>query len=798
MVRRTTSSAVTSLVYGNAIASVAHGPIQPHGPNTLMWYSLAGMLSASVGAWVVTFAKFAWEHLEHVLLPSSLQPLQEERWLYGVDVTGSRFLSRPEVLRAAHFAAEAHAGQVRLTGDPYVVHLVETACIVECLLEITLKEADERVEAAVTAALLHDVVDDTPVTLEAVAEHFGERIAGIVAQVSQLSNTNQLLRRQRRKNSEVFGNALPAPGTEDDDRLRTMILTMVHEPLVIVVKLADRLHNMRTVYALRPDRQRAVATETLQVWCSLAERLGMFALKSELEDLCFAVLQPAKYRALRRGLDELWGLSSLPEEARARELVASVLPFDAVTFRSRGRAGQGRPKLHVLEGCAAALLRELQLEAQATGLDVHIEGRLKSLYSVHRKMARKRISLAEVFDARALRVVVSDAGGQGQAAVEACYQIMPTVQRLWKPIFGEFDDYIVHPKPSGYQSLHTAVIGPDRVPVEVQIRTSSMHEVAEYGQAAHWAYKDAPAAPPQPPPKPDLSVGKAVMRVAGGKLQLGVVVDTSEPNRITVVVRCGSQFAPNTIVPVHKCRELVAYVHQKRWWAPGHGNLRYVLEAYEPARDGKWHLVDVYNQRLPPYVQPLRQAAPESDAPATSVATAGAAAATGVASAAGAAAAAAGAAGLLQTGDAAAAGAGGAATGTAAAAAAGMVAGQPDGSNAGERAHMTAEQDLVTSKIQLLRRLLEWGREVEAGASAGDAADVLVMIWPPGRIARRRRGTTAGDVIRAEGRIEIEEPGRPRPRADTRLVNVNNRLVPASTPLADGDFVVLSPGLLHI
>ena len=377
---------------------------------------------------------------------------------------------------------------------------------------------------------------------------------------------------------------------------------------------------------------------------------------------------------------------------------------------------------------------------QATGLDVHVEGRLKSLYSVHRKMARKGISLAEVFDARALRVVVSDAGGrQYQEAVEACYQIMPTVQRLWKPIFGECDDYIVHPKPSGcapfssrgvagqmtpkglqsrgddqaatkacyhiatlsaapveahlcpragytvsqpshrvaehvrctqqwrcaektqtlkpypyhyptlpcptlrrYKSLHTAVIGPDKVPLEVQIRTSSMHEEAEYGTAAHWAYKDAPAPAAPPPPKPVVSVGNPVepcgalfiltnpsagyrgptgkgspiklppvppflrqrsnlgheasvarsgqtqtwtdssiigcsiahqnltnflqlhgrtkpgaaqvMRVAGPKLQLGVVVDAPEPNRITVVVRCGSHLSPDTIVPPQKCR----------------------------------------------------------------------------------------------------------------------------------------------------------------------------------------------------------------------------------------------------
>ncbi|KAK9904975.1 hypothetical protein WJX75_006786 [Coccomyxa subellipsoidea] len=924
IVRRTAASAVGGAISANAVASVAHGPLSQAG-NTLVWYSIAGMLSASFGASMLPVAKYAWERLEHLLVPQleKEKAQQEPIHLYGVNTTCSRYLNRPEALRAAHFAAAAHEGQKRLTGDPYIVHCVETAAIVECLHATSrLDEMDERVEAAVLAALLHDVVDDTRVSLEEVRAEFGPRIARIVGQVAQLSTTTQLLRRRRRTHNEMYvgGNA-PAPELtrEEDADLRKMILAMVDEPLVLVVKLADRLHNMRTVFALRPDRQRAVAIETMQVWCSLAERLGMYSLKSELEDLCFAVMHPREYRALRSELDTIWGLPPLsptciadaadkaltapatppksdpaddspaiptgsitvsppaevalpssslqtfasssgtgvstpvassnilsmpgaarrgtsvqegsaavaaattsseltvgttecsstmsssrgatvgsvsqvldsgaatvgaamrgaadvaaaaaalggmaaeectggestsgkaqhnrtPEQQEAWELIQTVLPFHAVTFRSGASPQHSRAVLDVLDKCAHRLLYELKMEGLATGLDVHVEGRIKSLYSMYRKMIRKGVSLREVFDALALRVVVDDQNGyKMQQAIEACYEIQPAVHRLWRPIRGELDDYIFNPKASGYQSLHSAVIGPAGVPMEVQIRTSSMHEIAEYGAAAHWAYKDSPHAPVASGASTsgDIKVGQPMVRVLRGKLQLGVVVDI-EGGRMLVAVVVPSRVMPDTSIDKNQVKTVLAYVRRKKFWAPGHGDLHLSLESYMLCKDGYWHLVDSYDQKQPPFVMPLQN---------------------------------------VQKGF--------------------------DGVKG--HAKLTSAE---ARKARLLRRMLEWqrdllgdpeGMEGEAGSS-GDSgrnaplpqsSQVQVLIVPTGKIEQVERGTTAGDIIRQKGRIEIEEEGRSR-QIGPRLVNVNNHLVPESTPLGDGDWVSLSPELLEI
>ncbi|EIE19205.1 hypothetical protein COCSUDRAFT_59689 [Coccomyxa subellipsoidea C-169] len=873
---------------------MAHGPLSQAG-NTLVWYSIAGMLSASFGASMLPVAKYAWERLEHLLAP------QQEK---------------------------ENAQQKRLTGDPYIMHCVETAAIVECLHATSkLDEMDERVEAAVLAALLHDVVDDTRVSLEEVRAEFGPRIARIVGQVAQLSTTTQLLRRRRRTHNEMYvGAAAPAPELtrEEDADLRNMILAMVDEPLVLVVKLADRLHNMRTVFALRPDRQRAVALETMQVWCSLAERLGMYSLKSELEDLCFAVMHPREYRALRSELDTIWGLPPLsptciadaadkaltplatptepdqaadspatpasssssglvcpaaevalpssgsqmyasssggtelatpaassnilsmpaaarrglldgsaavaataagvelcgreeadlsalgsatsstrrpnsglervpssiasgamavgttgstegvvvktntaeertggeafsgrttesthgrtPAQQEAWELIQTVLPFYAVTFRSGASQQQSRAALDVLDKCAHRLLYELKMEGLATGLDVHVEGRIKSLYSMYRKMIRKSVSLREVFDALALRVVVDDQNGfKMQRAIEACYEIQPAVHRLWRPIRGELDDYIFNPKASGYQSLHSAVIGPAGVPMEVQIRTSSMHEIAEYGAAAHWAYKDTPHAPVQAGASTSgdtIKVGQPMVRVLRGKLQLGVVVDI-EGDRMLVAVVVPSRVMPDTSIDKNQVKTVLAYVRRKKFWAPGHGDLHLSLESYMLCKDGYWHLVDSYDQKQPPFVMPLQN---------------------------------------VQKGF--------------------------DGVKG--KAKLTSAE---ARKARLLRRMLEWQRDLlgdpdgmegeagSGGSSSGNApipqsSQVQVLIVPTGKIEQVERGTTAGDIIRQKGRIEIEEEGRRH--IGPRLVNVNNHLVPESTPLGDGDWVSLSPELLDI
>jgi len=563
-----------------AASPFAHHPaslVAPHAAEVaLITVASLFTVALSIGGMVYYGVRSAWENIEPWVLSGSSLSTPQPTSFYGIDVTGSRFFVRESVQRAVEFAAQAHKTQMRKTKEPYVTHCIETAKIVEALLSPT--EDDERAEAAVITALLHDVMDDAGIKQQRIEDEFGPQVASMVSRVSQLSATNQLVRRRLR-----LEDAQPTP--HEATQLRCMILTMVSEPLVIVVKLADRLHNMRTVYALAPEKQRAVAEETRRVWCSLAERLGMFALKSELEDLCFAVLQPSAYRALRDELDELWGVQSIPaaamtpeecclsgececstdegddliergddndtvlmlhandqgethkrtdepnirnylpsrsggasgwlgsadaslpeiphiedaatnllvdpeaaflseEQLETRDLVRSVLPFDASTF-NMGRLNithSARRGLEVLQGCARALLYEITVEGVASGLDVSVQGRVKSLYSSFKKMARKGVPLSQVYDARALRVVVDDEEGEKEReALAACYRLLPAVHRLWRKVAGEDDDYIAMPKESGYQSLHTAVMGPGGVPMEVQIRTASMHEVAEYG-----------------------------------------------------------------------------------------------------------------------------------------------------------------------------------------------------------------------------------------------------------------------------------------------------------------------------
>lgn len=344
-----------------------------------------------------------------------------------------------------------------------------------------------------------------------------------------------------------------AISAEDSAALRSLILGVVDDPRMVLVKLADRLHNMRTLHVLDPDKASAVANETLAVWCSLAARLGAWAIKAELEDLCFAVLLPSTFFRLKRTLDIAWasgrkmtpaeydrqlgevaeafrGLGCDPadlegpgarlsaEQRRTRALLGCVLPFDLLTQRV---AAAGKPAgaqeagggaaaaaaaaaaapasaagaLEALDACKRALREELAINAWAAGLEITIQGRLKSLWSTHCKMQRKNAPVMEIFDARALRVVVSDAGGDAAAEVTACYRMLGAVHRLWRPVRGEYDDYIANPKKSGYRSLHTAVLAADGLPLEVQIRTRAMHEDAEYGAAAHWLYKDAAPAP---------------------------------------------------------------------------------------------------------------------------------------------------------------------------------------------------------------------------------------------------------------------------------------------------------------
>ncbi|BAT74366.1 hypothetical protein VIGAN_01202100 [Vigna angularis var. angularis] len=308
-----------------------------------------------------------------------------------------------------------------------------------------------------------------------------------------------------------------------------MLLGMVDDPRVVLIKLADRLHNMRTIHALPLQKAQAVAEETLIIWCSLASRLGLWALKAELEDLCFAVLQPQIFQKMRADLASMWSPTSRTGNLRRfsvkgnlihlnennstsfyngsltfngdvsmKDLLEAVVPFDILLDR-RKRANYlnsigsnlgtcTKPKvvqdaglaLASLVICEEALEREMIISASyVPGMEITLCSRLKSLYSLYSKMKRKDTSIDKVYDARALRVVVGDKNGTLHgSAVQCCYSLLDIVHRLWTPIDGEFDDYIINPKPSGYQSLHTAVQGPDSSPLEVQIRTQVLNYFA--------------------------------------------------------------------------------------------------------------------------------------------------------------------------------------------------------------------------------------------------------------------------------------------------------------------------------
>jgi len=321
------------------------------------------------------------------------------------------------VRRAYTFAAEAHAGKKRASGEDYVTHPLAAAIIL----------ADLGMDVqSIVAALLHDVPEDTPVPLEKIAEAFGPEIARLVDGVTKLSKIEWGDLEERQAES-----------------LRKMFLAMAEDMRVILVKLADRLHNVSTLDALPPDKRRKIAQETLDIYAPLASRLGIWQIKWRLEDCAFRHLEPEKYREIARLL----------------------------AVKRQGRE-------HYLEQ-AIAILREALNKA---GIQAELYGRAKHIYSIYRKMQRKNCSLDQIYDLLAVRVIVNE--------LSECYEALGVVHSLWHPIPGEFDDYIAVPKENLYRSLHTAVIALDGQPLEVQIRTHDMHRVAEFGVAAHWRYKE--------------------------------------------------------------------------------------------------------------------------------------------------------------------------------------------------------------------------------------------------------------------------------------------------------------------
>jgi GTP pyrophosphokinase len=324
-----------------------------------------------------------------------------------------------ELLRKAYvFSAYEHKGQVRRSGEPYLVHPLEVADIL----------ADLRLDVvAIASGLLHDIVEDTPNTIEKVRELFGEQVAHVVEGVTKLS-TLQFSSSEERQ-AESF---------------RKMLLAMVDDIRVILVKLADRLHNMRTLHHLPEERRIRIAQETRDIYAPIAHRLGMSKIKNELEELAFRHLEPAAYQALR------------------------------LQVENRRRASEGQ--LDELRKRLAAKLEEAQIPV------VVIEGRIKRLWSIHLKLQRQNVPLERVYDFLALRVITR--------SVKDCYAVLGIIHQMWSPVPGRFKDFIAMSRPNGYQSLHTSVVGERGLPFEVQIRTEDMHRVAEEGIAAHWKYKE--------------------------------------------------------------------------------------------------------------------------------------------------------------------------------------------------------------------------------------------------------------------------------------------------------------------
>ena len=320
------------------------------------------------------------------------------------------------IRRAYHFADKAHDGQTRRSGERYITHPLAVAHV------LAMMHMDYE---CIMAGLLHDVIEDTALSREGLAKEFGDEVAELVEGVTKLAKATF----ETTKHAQA-------------ENLRKMLLAMSRDIRVIIVKLADRLHNMRTLGHLRPEKRRRIAHETLEIYAPIAQRLGMNLMRCELEDLGFHVLYPIRYRVLQ----------------------------DAV------RKARGNRK-EIVTQITGSILNRMEQE----GLSADIQGREKNLYSLYKKMVAKQLSFSEVMDVYAFRIIVDD--------VDACYRMLGVVHNLYKPVQGKFKDYIAIPKANGYQSLHTVLFGPYGVPIEVQIRSRDMDHMAEAGVAAHWLYK---------------------------------------------------------------------------------------------------------------------------------------------------------------------------------------------------------------------------------------------------------------------------------------------------------------------
>ena len=323
-----------------------------------------------------------------------------------------------EIIKKAYeFSQMHHAGQTRASGEPYIAHPLQVALVL----------AEMKMDAvAIAAGLLHDSVEDTSVTIVDIRKEFGEQVAHIVEGVTKISQIDFATREEQQA-----------------ENLRKMMLAMIDDIRVVLIKLADRLHNMRTLEHLPPDRQQKIAKETLEIYGPIAHRLGMGKIRGELEDLGFRYLDPIGYHQLQ----------------------------DAV----EGRRKQGEEFLAKVE-------KQLRDKLKEAGITAKVESRIKRLFSIHRKLQKQRINVDQVYDMLAMRIITR--------SIQDCYAVLGIVHNAWRPVPGRIKDFIAMPRPNLYQSLHTSVITEDGTPFEIQIRTEEMHKIAEEGIAAHWKYKD--------------------------------------------------------------------------------------------------------------------------------------------------------------------------------------------------------------------------------------------------------------------------------------------------------------------
>src|SRR5437660_5278338 len=325
-----------------------------------------------------------------------------------------------EIVRKAYeYSQKYHAGQTRASGQPYLVHPLEVACV---LAEMKMDPV------GIAAGLLHDSVEDTSITIVDIRKEFGEQVAHIVEGVTKISAIDFATREEQQA-----------------ENLRKMMLAMVDDIRVVLIKLADRLHNMRTLEHLQPERQQKIAQETLDIYAPIAHRLGMGKIRGELEDLGFRYVDPIGYQQVH----------------------------DAVEVRRKA----GEAFLARVE----AIFRDKLKEAAITAT---VESRIKRLYSIHKKLQKQHISVDQVYDLFAMRIITR--------SVQDCYAVLGIIHNIWRPVPGRIKDFIAMPRPNFYQSLHTSVISDEGTPFEVQIRTEEMHKMAEEGIAAHWKYKDGP------------------------------------------------------------------------------------------------------------------------------------------------------------------------------------------------------------------------------------------------------------------------------------------------------------------